>query len=176
MRTVCIVLILAVSIIQVHSRSSGGGITPTTSNDPGFNFKYFFLWHSDATILNYLRGQNGAGIGGGDQVDVMTLGDSSNTQGLNNFDERISLGASDTKQDSNGTGGGDNGHGHGHGAEDNASDFQNLGRLFEVLGQDNSISSSSSNGGGSHGHGHGGHEEEANNFRNLERLRGVLGV
>ncbi|CAL4183397.1 unnamed protein product [Meganyctiphanes norvegica] len=129
MQSVYTVLILAVSIIQVHSQSPEGNISPTTSNDPGFNFNYFFLWHSDATILNYLR-QNGGN--GGNQVVAMRVGDSSNSQGQDtplNIDPRVE---DNTIQDS--TGNGTGGHGHGHGAEDNESDFRNLGRLLEVLG------------------------------------------
>ncbi|CAL4063329.1 unnamed protein product, partial [Meganyctiphanes norvegica] len=88
MQTVCIVIILSLTITQaycdgVHSpdvpphRHSPGSNTmklnrnrevvplkPSgTSNDRGFNFNYFFLQHSDATIINYLSQNNRRGGG-----------------------------------------------------------------------------------------------------------------
>jgi len=56
MLRMCIVLLLAVSVIQVHSQPQ----QPSNANDnSGFKFNYFFLWHSDATILNYLARNKG---------------------------------------------------------------------------------------------------------------------
>ncbi|CAL4067433.1 unnamed protein product, partial [Meganyctiphanes norvegica] len=86
MRRVCIFLIMAASITKIdcdgdhspaapphkHIEDRGGGSSPDSAAKPssnsGFDFNYFFLWHSDATILNYLARDGGKADGSGGQA------------------------------------------------------------------------------------------------------------